>query len=118
MVHYFMKIGRAIPVQPKKHSVEAMLDAISEGLEAGDLICIFPEGQLTYTGNLGRFKPGIEWILHRDPVPVYPIALKGLWGSIFSRKYRKSKWRWLPRNPFSRNIRAICGAPYRPRKLP
>lgn len=112
-VNYFMRLSGAIPIAPKKGIVEQALDEISQGLKNGDLICIFPEGQLTYTGNLGRFKPGIEWIISRDPVPVYPLALKGLWGSIFSRKYLRAKWRMIPRH-FSRNIKAICGDPIMP----
>lgn len=92
-VHYFMKHNRAIPIAPTKKDVSEALDMISEAIEQGDLVFIFPEGQLTYSGHLGHFKPGIEWILSRDPVPVYPIVLKGLWGSFFSRKYRKAKIR-------------------------
>lgn len=97
VVHYFMKHNRAIPILPKKDSVEQALDALSLGLEGGDLVGLFPEGQLTYTGNLGRFKPGIEWIIERDPVPIYPVAIAGLWDSMFSRKYRNSKTRWFPK---------------------
>ena len=74
---------------------------------------IFPEGQLTYTGHLGRFKPGVEWMVDRDPVPVYPIVITGMWDSMFSRKYRKSKFRWVPRS-FRRKIVAICGDPIHP----
>lgn len=107
-VNYFMRHNQAIPVFPKKEDVSRALDDISQALEAGHLVCIFPEGQLTYTGNLGRFKPGIEWIIDRDPVPIYPIALKGLWGSIFSRKYLKSSFRWFPKT-FRRKVVAICG---------
>lgn len=112
-VHYFMKLNRAVPVEPTRDSVTAMLDTIAEGLEQGDMFCIFPEGQLTYTGYLGHFKPGVEWIIQRTPVPVYPIALKGLWGSIFSRKYLRAKWRWMPRS-FLPEVTAICGEPIPP----
>jgi len=108
MINYFMRKNRAIPVVPSKESVQAMLDAISDGLENGDAICIFPEGQLTYTGNLGRFKPGIEWIIERDPVPIYPIAIKGLWNSMFSRKYLKSVFRWFPKGIRGR-VTLLCG---------
>lgn len=112
-IHYFMKLAGAVPIFPKREDVEKALDIISEGLQAGELICIFPEGRLTYTGNLGRFRPGVEYILERDPVPVYPIAIDGLWGSIFSRKYLRAKWRWWPRNRKA-NIRLTCGAPLPP----
>lgn len=109
-VHYFMSLAEAIPIYPKRVDVEAALDTISLGLQKGDLICIFPEGRLTHTGNIRRFRPGIEHIVERDPVPVYPIAIHGLWGSIFSRKYQKSKHRWWPRSLRS-DVRLVCGAP-------
>lgn len=115
-VNYFMRHNRAIPIFAKKESVEKALDGISSALESGDLVGIFPEGQLTYTGNLGRFKPGIEWIVDRDPVPVYPIVIIGMWDSMFSRKYRKSSMRWIPRN-FRRKVIAICGDPIHPGSL-
>lgn len=108
LVHYFMLYNRAIPILPTREHVTKALEDIAEGLKAGDLICIFPEGQLTYTGSLGRFKTGIESIVKRNPAPVYPIALSGLWGSIFSRKYLGSWKRFIPK---SRRVRvhAICG---------
>lgn len=108
IVNYFMRLNRAIPIAPNKEDVAHALDLIAEGLENGDVICIFPEGQLTYTGNLGRFKPGIEWMVQRTPVPVYPMAIKGLWGSVFSRKYRRSYFRFIPRILW-RRISIRCG---------
>lgn len=108
VVNHIMKMARAIPIAPRRDSVEAALDEISNGLKNGDVICIFPEGLLTYTGSLGRFKPGIEHIVKRDPVPVYPVAIHGLWGSIFSRKNPGSWKRFLPFNRKGR-VMLICG---------
>lgn len=116
VVNYFMHYNRAIPILAKKESVGKALDTISSALDSGDLVGIFPEGQLTYTGILGRFKPGIEWIVDRDPVPVYPIVIIGMWDSMFSRKYRKSSLRWIPRS-FRRKVVAICGDPIHPGNL-
>ncbi len=116
IVHYFMTLNRAIPILPTRESVLHALDEISAGIKAGDLICIFPEGQLTYTGSLGRFKTGIESILKRDPAPVYPIALTGLWGSIFSRKYLGSLKRFIPKHIFKR-VHAMCGEPIPPEQV-
>jgi 1-acyl-sn-glycerol-3-phosphate acyltransferase len=113
LVHYFMKYNRAIPILPTRESVTKALEEVSAGLKAGDLVCIFPEGQLTYTGSLGRFKTGIESIVRRDPVAVYPIALTGLWGSIFSRKYRGTWKRLIPKR-FTPRVHAICGEPIAP----
>ncbi len=109
VVHYVMSLSRSIPIAYNRKSVEEAFDQISEGLRAGDLICIFPEGYLTFTGSLGRFRPGIEWISKRDPdVPVIPIALTGLWGSIFSRKYIKAPFRFWPRT-WNRRATLVCG---------
>lgn len=113
LVNYFMRYNRAIPILAKKESVENALDEVSKGLENGDVIGIFPEGQLTYTGHLGRFKPGIEWMVDRDPVPIYPIVIVGMWGSIFSRKYLKSNFKWVPRS-FRRKVLLVCGDPIHP----
>lgn len=107
-VHHLMSMARAIPISSNRKSVEAAFDMISEGLRAGDLICIFPEGYLTFTGSLGRFRPGIEWIIRRDPVPVIPMSLSGLWGSILSRKYLGSWKRFIPRNPY-KPVVVKCG---------
>ncbi len=115
-VHYLMKLDRSIPIAPNRKSVERAFDEISNGLKNGDLICIFPEGFLTFTGSLGRFRPGIEWIMKRDPVPVIPMALSGLWGSVFSRKYLKSPFRWFPRH-WGRKVTAICGPAIPPEKV-
>lgn len=110
-VKYFMDLNGAIPIAPKRDSVKEAIRLVSEALRAGHLVCIFPEGSLTYTGNMARFRFGIEWMLKENPgVPVIPVALKGLWGSIFSRKYLKSKLRWFPRS-FRRKVRVKCGEP-------
>ncbi|MFS1430187.1 1-acyl-sn-glycerol-3-phosphate acyltransferase, partial [Vibrio splendidus] len=65
------------------------LDDIALALENDEAIFIFPEGKITYDGELNEFKPGIEMINKRTPSPVYPIVLKGLWGSHFSRDKSK-----------------------------
>jgi len=85
----FFKMIGAIPIAPA-HENEIMMnsafDKIAEALEQGEVVCIFPEGKLTATGEINEFKKGIEKIIQRTPVPVIPMVLKGLWGSWFSRK--------------------------------
>lgn len=113
VVHYFMTLDRAIPIAPRKQSVSAALDTVSKSLQQGDAICIFPEGQLTYNGFMSHFRPGIEWMVKQNPVPIYPIYLEGLWGSIFSRKYRGSIFRIFPRS-YRRRITVVYGEEINP----
>jgi len=109
VVHQILSLAKAIPITYNRKGVEAAFDEISVGLRNGDLVCIFPEGYLTFTGSLGRFRPGIEWISKRDPdVPIIPMALSGMWGSALSRKYMKSHFRWWPRS-WGRRVTVICG---------
>lgn len=108
-VHFIMSRAKAIPIAPNRKSVEHAFDLISQALKDGDVVCIFPEGFLTFTGGLGRFRPGIEWIIKRDPVPVVPIALSGLWGSVFSRQYRGSFRRFYPRRWLRGHVVIKCG---------
>ena len=69
---------------------------IDEALGDGELVCIFPEGRITDTGELYPFRPGAVRIVERNAVPVIPMALSGLWGSWFSRKSGRA-FRALPR---------------------
>src|SRR5713101_4781351 len=89
VLNFFCRTVRAIPIASRKEDakvVEQAFDAVAHALEEGSLVCIFPEGRLTPNGDLGPFRPGIERVVARTPVPVVPMALRGLWGSFFSRK--------------------------------
>lgn len=87
VAHWLFKAARTIPIcskQKNEQVYEAAFAAIKRELEDGNLVCIFPEGRLTKTGEIDNFRPGIERILSETPVPVVPMALQGLWGSFFS----------------------------------
>ena len=92
ILSFVFRHGRAIPIAPAKEDPALMQKALHEAsaaLEAGELVCIFPEGRLTSDGEVGVFRPGMCSILEGaqcDDVPVVPMALRGLWGSYFSRK--------------------------------
>ncbi len=88
ILSFVFRTGRAIPIASKREDPklqERAFDEVSKALERGDLVGIFPEGQITYDGEVGEFRPGIERIVERTPVPVVPMALRGLYGSFFSR---------------------------------
>jgi len=87
-----------IMITPGRRSVVKALDIAAKALDNGELVCIFPEGALTKSGQIQTFKPGMKKILERceSDVPVIPIFLDGLWGSVFS--YSEGKYFWkLPR---------------------
>jgi 1-acyl-sn-glycerol-3-phosphate acyltransferase len=89
VLSFIFRTGRCIPIAPAKEDpvlLQHAYDEIARALEAGELIGIFPEGQLTYDGEMAPFRNGIKRIIDRTPVPVVPMALRGLWGSFFSRK--------------------------------
>ncbi len=86
---FIMDQARVIPITSAKEDprlLETAFDAVARELDDGNLVAIFPEGSLTANGAIDRFRPGIERILARNPVPVVPVALNGLWGSFFSRR--------------------------------
>lgn len=90
------KLGRAIPVNRNDSPKEIVraLNTAKEALKAGELVCIFPEGQLTRTGNMLRFNTGVEHILKGLDVPVVPVHLDRIWGSIFSWEGGKYIAKW------------------------
>jgi len=103
ILSFVFKSGRAIPIAPEKENAALKKQAfenVSEALSAGELVCIFPEGRITATGDMLSFRAGITQIIERNPVPVIPIGLTGLWGSIFSRKYESTLSRLAAIRPF------------------
>jgi len=88
VMNWFFRQARAIAIAPAREDA-AMLERANQRIDAaladGDLVCIFPEGKITSSGELNPFKQGVQRIVERNPVPVYPMALRGLWGSFFSR---------------------------------
>ena len=65
--------------------MERAFAEVAKALREGDLVAIFPEGRITDHGEMVPFRPGVKRILEQTPVPVVPMALRGLWGSFFSR---------------------------------
>lgn len=106
---------KAIPVAPAKQDpvvYERAFEIVAEELQRGNLVCIFPEGRLTPDGEVQEFRAGMLRILKETPVPVIPMALSGLWNSMFSRKY-KAVWKRWPRR-FLPKITLNVGEPVPP----
>jgi 1-acyl-sn-glycerol-3-phosphate acyltransferase len=113
VLSFIFRTARAIPIAPAHEDKDAMqkaFDQIDAELADGEIVCIFPEGKLTKHGELNEFKKGVEKILERRPVPVVPMALRGLYGSFFSRKGGKAPMSKPPRRFWSR-IEVVVTAP-------
>ncbi|MYM82310.1 MFS transporter [Duganella sp. FT50W] len=90
LLGWIFRTARAIPIAPAKEDPWLMEKAyvdIAQALHEGDLVCIFPEGQLTRSGDINDFKGGVAKIVERTQVPVIPMALRGLWGHLLSRNH-------------------------------
>jgi 1-acyl-sn-glycerol-3-phosphate acyltransferase len=104
----------AIPIAPAREDAALKQKALDEAaavLARGEVLGIFPEGRLTPDGELGAFRPGLVDILARTPAPVVPMALRGLWGSFFSRAHGRAMRK--PRGLLSR-IALVAGPPIAP----
>jgi 1-acyl-sn-glycerol-3-phosphate acyltransferase len=115
LLNFIFRTMRAIPIASAKEDPALKERAFVEAanaLKAGEIVCIFPEGKITDTGEINPFRPGLQRILEQAPAPVVPMALRGLWGSFFSRSYRgRAMRRW--RGLFSR-IALVAGPPLAP----
>lgn len=108
----------SIPIATRKEDAELVkqaFDTIAKALENGELVCVFPEGGITRNGEIAKFQPGIEQIIKRTPVPVVPLAIRGLWGSWFSR-HKGRALRGLP-NAFLRKLTIVAGEPVPPQQM-
>ena len=113
VLNFIFRTARAIPIAPAREDAQALqgaFDRVDAELAEGEIVCIFPEGKLTKDGEMNEFKRGVEKILERRPVPVVPMALRGLWGSFFSRRDGKAPMTKLP-NRFWSRIEMVVTAP-------
>nr|HPG18878.1 1-acyl-sn-glycerol-3-phosphate acyltransferase [Opitutaceae bacterium] len=81
--HWFarriFRLTGTIPLGPR--STLSGTRRILAALQAGEVVCMFPEGGISRTGQLMDLRPGYDWLAHRAGVPVLPVGHDGLWGS-------------------------------------
>jgi 1-acyl-sn-glycerol-3-phosphate acyltransferase len=107
VLSFIFRTGGAIPIASRRDDPAMMERAFAEvakALREGQLVGIFPEGRITDSGEIEPFRPGLQRILAATPVPVVPMALRGLWGSFFSRKGGPAMTR-----PFRRGVLSRIG---------
>lgn len=118
LMSWIFRTARAIPIAGAKENTALMQQAFNEvdaALAAGELVCIFPEGALTRDGEIAPFKSGVEKILARcnaagRPVPVVPMALRGMWASMWSRRDGRRGRMRVPRR-FRAPVEIVADAP-------
>ncbi|SBV36903.1 putative major facilitator superfamily transmembrane protein [uncultured Stenotrophomonas sp.] len=111
VLRWIFRTAKAIPIASPKEDAELMqraFDAVDAALAEGELVCIFPEGALTRDGDIAAFKSGVEKILARRPVPVVPMALKGMWASMWSRRDSRLGRMRVPRR-FRADVEVVAG---------
>jgi len=113
VMRWIFKTAKAIPIASPREDAALMqraFDEVDAALADGELVCIFPEGALTKDGEIAAFKSGVEKILARRPVPVVPMALKGMWASMWSRRDTRLGRMRVPRR-FRAHINVVAGPP-------
>ena len=91
---WFGRLGRIIPIGTTRKSMAESIRLAREALQNGEIVCIFPEGNITRSGQMQEFRPGFLAILKDTEAPLVPAYLDGLWGTIFSFEGGKFFWKW------------------------
>jgi acyl-[acyl-carrier-protein]-phospholipid O-acyltransferase/long-chain-fatty-acid--[acyl-carrier-protein] ligase len=109
-LNWFFRLTKSIPVGTggPRDMVESIRAARRE-IAAGHVVCIFAEGAISRTGNMLPFKRGLEKIVDGTDVPIIPVHLDRLWGSIFSFERGRFFWKWPKRVPYP--VTVSFGAP-------
>ncbi len=109
-LNWLFRLMKAIPVSARhRREIVESLARAREELSQGHVVCIFAEGAISRTGNLLPFKRGFEKIVEGLEIPVIPVHLDRLWGSIFSFKDGRFFWKWPERLPYP--VTVSFGAP-------
>ena len=110
VVKPFAKMLKIIPIasdQGPREMIHSLREA-SEALRNGEVVCIFPEGEITRIGQMLPFRRGFERIVKGIDVPIIPVNIDGIWGSIFSFSGGRFLWKWPRTIPYP--VRMTFGA--------
>jgi acyl-[acyl-carrier-protein]-phospholipid O-acyltransferase/long-chain-fatty-acid--[acyl-carrier-protein] ligase len=98
-LHWLFRLMHAIPIAGGPGAAASLAQA-REALQAGHVVCIFAEGSITRTGNLLPFRRGFEQIMAGLQVPIIPMHLDQLWGSMFSFQGGSALGKWPRKLPY------------------
>ena len=113
VMRWIFRTSKAIPIAGAREDPALMqraFDEIDAALAEGEIVGIFPEGALTKDGAIAPFKSGIERVLARRAVPVVPMALRGMWSSMWSRRDGRMQRMRVPRR-FRAHVEVVADAP-------
>ena len=107
---WFLRVTDSILIDGEggPRQIVQSLRQIAEALDRGEAICLFPEGSLSRgSGVMLPFRRGFERVLSqtKQPVPVVPVCLCQLWGSLFSYSQNKVFWKWPQQLPYHATIK-------------
>ncbi|MGA2354216.1 MAG: acyl-[ACP]--phospholipid O-acyltransferase [Terriglobales bacterium] len=102
LVKPFAKIMGVIPISSQLRPREMIqsLRTATQALKDGEIVCIFPEGQMTRIGQMLPFRRGMERIIKGVDAPIIPVNLGGVWGSVFSFERGRFLWKLPRRFPY------------------
>jgi acyl-[acyl-carrier-protein]-phospholipid O-acyltransferase/long-chain-fatty-acid--[acyl-carrier-protein] ligase len=102
VLRLILRLMRVIPIDSRSgpRAIIQSLRSASEALAQGEVVCIFAEGGITRTGFLLPFGRGFEQIVKRCPVPIVPVCVDHVWGSIFSYQGGVAFWKWPRQFPY------------------
>lgn len=98
ILHPFLRIAGCIPITSTR--AKDAVRAAAERLRAGEIVCLFPEGQLSRSGTLMRLRRGYELIARQADAPVVPVWMDELWGSLFSYQGGRFFTKWPRQLPY------------------
>jgi acyl-[acyl-carrier-protein]-phospholipid O-acyltransferase/long-chain-fatty-acid--[acyl-carrier-protein] ligase len=112
-VRFLFRAAGVIPVASDKpmKGIRLAVDAIKNG----ELVCVFPEGAISRTGQLMLLKRGFESIARQAHAPVVPAVIDGLWGSVFS--FAGNKYLWKSPRLMPTHVCVLFGTPIPPARI-
>ena len=104
------RILRVIPwIEERAEDLAIAFAHARDAVKAGEVVCIFAEGQITRTGQLLPFREGLAQMVEGLDAPIIPVHLDNAWGSVFSFERGRFYWKLPRRIPY--RITVSYGAP-------